>query len=243
MRASPNELRSLLKQAFEGCGLDQGAYESAADLVLWSEMNGLAGFELLDGAIQRCLQSPKVRMSVAEHRAQRCRVDAAGDSILMCGALLSDLVRASALESGFCVCKVSNVRDPILLAKPLAEAQQRGLFGMVYWARGNQMHLIKSAAQECIDYLSCPAGPSAEQDGLTLVYARDQHWIEQHQRDCCPSFDEMNICHSASQVKHHRQNTLSEGVEISDSLWSTLNRVAENVLVESTEQSRQGAGA
>jgi len=43
--------------------------------------------------------------------------------------------------------------------------------------------------------------------------------------------------------QQHYQQKLDEGIEIDDSLWQILINKAANVLVESSEQSRKGAGA
>ena len=235
----------MLKQAFEGCGLDQGAYESAADIVLWSQANGFGGFDCLDDALQQCMRTPNTQLTIQHDEAQSCRVDVAGESILLCAALLSDLVSAKALESDFCMCYVSNVRDPILLAKPLVDARRQGLYGMAYWIRDNNVHVLKSAAEDCVDYLLYPSAqvPGCEVGRLTLVYATEQSRMEQYQSDHWNSFENGSVSLTASQVKHHRENTLNHGLAITSSLWHTLNQVAANVLVESTEQSRMGAGA
>jgi len=47
LNVSPTELKSLLKQAFEGMGFSQGTYQHAAEAVLWCEMRGLEGLQTL----------------------------------------------------------------------------------------------------------------------------------------------------------------------------------------------------
>ena len=243
MHASLTELNSLLKQAFEGCGLDQGAYESAADLVLWSQVHGFGGFECIEQALLQCAQTPVTQLTFNKDQAEYCEANVDGESLLLCGPILNDWVITKALENDFCVCQLNNVCDGRLLAKLLADARQQELFGLGYWVIDEKMHLIR-CDQTYPEYFRIPhVHDVVAENELFIVYAREQNRVIDYLQQHLPDLDAHGVFQSPSQCKQHYQQALSHGLEIPEALWASLIRVSENVLVESTEQSRMGAGA
>jgi hypothetical protein len=47
---------------------------------------------------------------------------------------------------------------------------------------------------------------------------------------------------SAQQVEENKTYSVDFGIDIDEKLWIDINHIGEGILVENTEQSRQGAG-
>jgi hypothetical protein len=116
MRASPDELKALFKQAFEACGYDFGGYEVAAEMVVWSQMHGFNVFPMIKECLLPLAQDsliPKVLLD----EPHKLVFDNQGHSVLVNASQMVNLACAKALDHGFCVTQVRNCAHPVMLVK------------------------------------------------------------------------------------------------------------------------------
>ncbi|MFT4629848.1 MAG: hypothetical protein ACI8PV_000962 [Dinoroseobacter sp.] len=260
MRASPDELRSLFKQAFEACGYDFGGYEVAAEMVVWSQMHGFNIFP----AIQECLLpmaqnslSPKVLLD----EPHKLIFDNQGHSVLVSASQIVNLACAKAMQRGFCVLQVENCEHPVMLAKLLYDSNNFGLHAYAYWYQAQTQQTLELRTddqQPCPELryysnvggdssTSCDSSVSGLDPGqLNIIFSRQDHV------DGAELFADRNKLFENAQLDRrltpkyfvqHYQQSLDLGIEIEASLWQRLLDISAEVLVESTEQSRQGAGS
>ena len=277
MRVSKIELTALLKQAFEGSGFDTGACETAAEMVVASELYGFDGLLELQARLSEpgCLSllSPTMVGDVEDQAS----FDGAHANLLQIGDLCSNVVFANAVKSGFCVGKITNCAGSSWIVRKLLDAQNYGLHAAAYWLDQHQtdlLHIARCALvnvdettrddeqvevnQPTDDLLRYPEISSflltrseltelleAERDfGMTLAVAAQATRLASHLQQSLPTTSSALMhMHSAGQSRQHYLRLLTNGIDISDELWKALIKLGNNVLVESTEQSRMGAGA
>lgn len=77
-------------------------------------------------------------------------------------------------------------------------------------------------------------------DGITLVMANHVNLLPDYKAD-------KQLNNLLRQDKHSMQNwqkvALTEGIEVDSEIWDRLQQLAARILVESSDGSRQGAGA
>ncbi|NND81327.1 MAG: DUF3726 domain-containing protein [Gammaproteobacteria bacterium] len=257
MKVSRNELTSLIKQALEGCGLAQGNYESAAAAMVWAQMLELSPFTDVDISLQQCADMRQAQIQLTPTSEQACEIKlvgqvggARGVTALLWGQSVSDLIEAQMLHNGVCVATICNVRDPLLGVKPMQDAQAKGLWCFAYGANPGCPDIIthvraqaNQPATEIIQY-QLLGGDTMSTTELTVVYTQS----EAEYRRQLGLHDHANIENVIEQITPQQMQTnydgsLSEGIEFPEPLFQRLTHLAANVLVESSAQSRRGAGA
>ncbi|MFT5138092.1 MAG: LDH2 family malate/lactate/ureidoglycolate dehydrogenase [Arenicella sp.] len=254
MRASPDELKSLFKQAFEACGYDFGGYEVAAEMVVWSQMHGFNIFPVIQECLLPLAQnslSPKVLLD----EPHKLIFDNQGHSVLVSASQIVNLACAKAMQRGFCVLQVQNCEHPVMLAKLLCDSNNFGLHANAYWYQAQTQQTLElrtDALQACpeLRYYSNVGGDlsaSGLNPGqLNIIFSRQDHV------DDAELFADTNKLFENAQLDQrltpqyfvqHYQQSLDLGIEIEADLWQQLLEIGAEVLVESTEQSRQGAGS
>lgn len=242
VKASREELRSVLKQAFEACGYELGTYEMAANLIVWSQMHGLDVFDFVDDLL----------LPVEHHSGNRMLIEDAGTKLIfdLSGGVnlvqieqLSNLAYAKASKQKLCSVEVANCKHPILLTKIVADAKHYGLNALAHWFDSSQHEkvLIRSHIdQSCplISYYQLADGNHS--NSIFLAFARDNKSLK-------PFLERFSKLKLARQLKpeqlaanYHR--ALINGIEIDSSLFRKLQEISAAVLVKSNEQSRKGAG-
>lgn len=256
MKVSKNELTSLLKQAFEGCGFSVGAYETAANLVIWCKTHGFdISSALTPEKIAGFFEQNEWTVSLIEDAPESLIADFGGGSYIASGVNLSELVYAKSISSGFCVGKFTDCKDRKLVAKSVADFGKRGLHSIAFWRDNEEPNLINVArtvdGQCCPEYARYRTSELDEQRTLTLdetslfiVCAKDPTALQKYLELVCAEVTGKSFQRwLPAGIKANYRSTLMDGIDINADLWCLLGEYRDKVLVESTEQSRMGAGA
>ena len=254
VKASKNELTSLFKQAFEGMGYDFGGYESAADMIVWAQMHGLNSFEKIRKRLPTIVQDK--RESVAQCRVTsdgELVIDAKANSSIAVAAMALDIAYVEAIKSEVACVSVLNCYDRNLVVKKLVDCALRGMLCLAYWHDGEVLHWVTSDTGVCCpEYAKYPLKnwPEAkflqgkDQQSLFVVCAKNKPALEAYITQYLPRLNEMSpIIMLPKMMKSSYLEALTNGIEIDNDFWKELATIGLKVLVESTEQSRMGAGA
>ncbi len=247
MNISMNELKAALRRCFEASGYFVGNYEDAANMILWLEKHGLNGLTELQRALPFINEDrDKPLSSVVYEDSTSAIIDSHGRSALNCIAASVDLAHAKALESGIATVTVHNCHNRMFILKALTDRGRRGISVAAYWQNGSQTVTEHTAAicagERYPSYSEAVTNLSTNTDdkqALTIICSSrvDLTTSLQH------SLGNRNARYvSAAQVAANKDHSVNYGIEIDDALWAEINRIGEGVLVENSEQSRQGAG-
>ena len=250
MRVSKNELTSLYKQALEGCGVHIGTCESAAEMAVWAKMHGINGLSSLTACLAQCVALKSANINLIEQSEQSYLVDVNGATSLLLGGLISDLAYSQAYRTGFSEVKILNCQNRLLLHKQMTDCHKRGMFCLAYGRNVADSKLAPVAVRvpgealpEIVQF-RCQNQIDLATNALVLVYAKHESRLSEHrQQNCDVDSTQIVDSNSPNDLFSNYQRSLDDGIEISESNYAALTSMAERVLVESSEQSRMGAGA
>lgn len=272
MKASRNELIALFKQAFEGVGFDLGGYENAADMIIWAQMHGLNSFDVMRKRMadyqqrKELLREQLTPKQLNADSDENAVIDAKNNSSIVAAGMAFYIAYVKAIKSTVAKVNVLNCFDRKLTIKKLVDCAKRGMVCLAYWRDGATLHVVTSDTGVCCpEYRQYSITALSEQDDL----AAEQHYFsKQHQQTlfvvCANNAANLQeyITHNLPELESNQTSqanqskvispammkssyieALTNGIDIDPSFWQELATLGTQVLVESTEQSRMGAGA
>lgn len=251
MRASQNELKSLFKQAFEACAYDFGRYEVAAELVVWSQMLGFNIFPMVKDCLLPLTQD-SLSVTLLLDQPKKLIFDNQGHSILVSASQIVNLACVKALSHGFCEVQVQNCAHPVLIAKLLCDIKNYGLHTKAYWYRAQTEQALelrtdpKQNFPELLYYSKTGGFSNASglNDGeLNMIFAKQENLGVFADRNSVFNNRQLDKRLRSEYFATQYQQSLDQGIEIETNLWQQLLKLGSEVLVESNEHSRQGAGS
>lgn len=257
MKASRNELIALFKQAFEGVGFDFGGYESAADMIVWGQMHGLDSFEMIrkrmpDFVQRKRLQVEPCSLESEGNNKERSVIDAKGNSSIVAAGIALDITYVEAMKSGVARATVLNCHDRKLVIKKLADCTNRGVVCLAYWRDDKTLKVVTSdTGIYCPEYSQYPLKSLSDgeylnekhQQTLFVVCATESEGLQKYISKNLPELQtSKTVVMSPMMMKSNYTTALTDGIEIDSDFWNELALLGQEVLVESTEQSRMGAG-
>ncbi|MGI9278360.1 MAG: DUF3726 domain-containing protein [Endozoicomonas sp.] len=249
MVISMNELKAALRRCFEASGYYVGNYEDAANMILWLEKHGLSGLGELEQALAYIKSDHDKPLShIVYEDSHAAIINSQGRSSLNCIASSVDLAHAKALESGIATVTVHNCHNRMFVLKALTDCGRRGISAAAYWQNGSEditehTAAIKAGARyPSYSEATIDASSRKPDDKQTLTI------ICSSRVDITTSLQQSHLHQgtsyvSADEVAENKEYIVDHGIKISDRLWTEINLIGAGVLVESSDQSRQGAGA
>jgi LDH2 family malate/lactate/ureidoglycolate dehydrogenase len=254
MKASRNELIALFKQAFEGVGFDFGGYESAADMIVWAEMHGLHSFKSIRNRMPVFEQRKRIlaEQLVPVYR-ENAIIDAKRNSSIVAAGMAFDIAYVRAIHGAVAKVTVINCYDRKLAIKKLVDCANRDVVCLAYWRDGEILHVVHSDTGFCCpeysQYKLEDVGISEcfneeHQQTLFVICAKDVMGMQEYMANNVPELKgNKTVVISPLKMKLSYTEALTNGIVIDSDFWKELTILGQEVLVESTEQSRMGAGA
>ncbi|SDX91620.1 Protein of unknown function [Ruegeria halocynthiae] len=242
MRVSRNEMIAALSRAYEGAGHHIGDYEDAAQLVTWSHMCGLGGFDRI--ALPPVGPKGGATPRLVFENDDIAVIDAGGADVCEHGSLAAHLAFSKAQKAGFAIVELSSCRYPDLILRSLSLVAQQGIFISAYWTDQTGSHGASfesgaifphywrvektDVAKECSTVtIMCTTQPALLADAVTRQ-------AEQ------PGMKRLEV--SAAQLAVNYNDALELGIAVPADHWDALNAAAWPILVPSDQHSRAGAG-
>lgn len=235
---SLNELRSLLRKAFEGTYAHQFDVEAMAEQIISLQAYGLDGvsraIEIASDA-----QIPQAPPQNEPLSKTHCRIDGKGASLLTLNDAITDLALAMLSVHSTARLDIRAITDPDLIMASLSRLASEDLFALAIW-RQNQNHF---AAFSTPDDKSLRIGPTQIHKAGTIIYliaaSTQDECLDAASRitDLSPD-DWQTFMSHPYQLEHF----IDHGFEVSSTHYRALNGMAARLLVETSEQSRKGAG-
>lgn len=250
MKVSQNELTGVCRRVFEALSFPAGDHEDAADMVVWLEQHGLNGVAALKRGLDHMASTSFPAPSRLYDDPSLAVIDAADNSILVCGSMAADLAYARARRKGLAMVKVRHCHNRRLMLGSLARCARRGMNMLAFW-RNHQAPLVVEQV------VSIRAGEDFPTLLLYEVEDRDDACTRNHSVtviasphfDLAPSLhpdpEEVSLLRvlEPESFRAQSQRVLREGMEVDEALWERLKTLSRELLVEESEASRrQGAG-
>lgn len=249
MKVSHNELQNLCRKAFAGIGFDDGDAADAADMVAWMQAHGMPGLQDLRRGLDYLLVEPSsCRPALLYEDADLAVLDGHGMSVLRSSSLALELGFAKARARGLSIVKIRHCHNRQLITGYLSRLSVRGMNVTAFWRNGHEPLVeqvvgfrANSAVPEIRVYRVKPAPEETEgNDGVTLIMANHVELLPTLSSDYLV---ELVAQYDESRLRTCRDRALKEGIEVDDTIWACLKELADRMLVESSEESRSGAGS
>ncbi|MCU1761085.1 DUF3726 domain-containing protein [Pseudomonas sp. 14P_8.1_Bac3] len=236
MRVSLNEIQVVCRKAFEGIGFAPGDCDDAAEMIAWLQLQGLDGIGALKNALAFLHDEVDRPFATCYEDAGQLTLDAHGQSVLRCAAQAIELGVSKALRGGSALIRIRHCHNRLLLLGYLARCADQGLNFCVYWRDARQERVATLSAGQLIPSLRVQALPQpADSDEQSINVLISRHFT------LLPRLSAEGIDPEITRPSPARR--LADGLEVDDEVWSMLKKLGEQVLVESTEESRRrGAG-
>jgi LDH2 family malate/lactate/ureidoglycolate dehydrogenase len=249
MKVSFNELQGLSRKAFIAIGFDEGDANDAADMVAWMEAHGLNGVTALRKGLDFLLNEDKTHPPKLIYQdADLCVVDAENKTVLGHASLAIELGYAKCRARGLSVTKIRHCHNRMLIVGYLSRIARRGMSVTAFWRNSHEplteiIVSFKSGEAEpeiCMYELPSIPDDIEPNNGITLVMVNHVDLLPDLKPDA-PAND-LIMQNRAAMLDWH-ERSLVDGIEVDPELCERLKLLATKMLVESSEDSRQGAGA
>lgn len=238
---SLNEFRALLRKAFEGIFGHDRDWNALTDLVIWLECHGENGLKVFLSRAGNLAQMGNAKL---ESETQGyIEINADRQSLLLLHNSICDVAVAEARSSGMATLQIRQAEDPSIIVATVAEAAEYGFSSAAWWPGGDGWACIatQSHADEapCLRRINLPPDFEALND-ITFVVGGSMSRIEDKYPDWF--LFQKGQEQAPNEIRQLFLSHLDNGCVISRVEYEHLNRLADAVLVEATEASRQGAG-
>lgn len=249
MKVSYNELQGLCCKAFSGMGFEEGDATDAADMVAWMQCHGLEGLNALNRGLDYLLEeNPEELPTVLYQDGDLAVLDGHGQSVLRSSSLATELGFAKARARGLAVIKIRYCHNRQLIMGYLSRLAGRGMNVTAFWRNAHaplteQVICFRagSSVPEIRVYAVHEVPEENEpNDGITFILANHVGLMPAMRSDYRY---ELLARHEESDLLACRNQTLAEGIEVDEDVWSRLKTLAGRILVEASEASRGAAGA
>lgn len=249
MKVSFNELQGLSRKAFIGIGFDDGDASDAADMVAWMEVHGLDGIAALRKGLDFLLNEDKSQPPKLIYQdADLCVVDAQKKTILGHASLAIELGYAKCRARGLSVTKIRHCHNRMLIVGYLSRIARRDMSVTAFWRNSHEplteiIVSFKSGDSEpeiCMYSLPDTPDDTEPNDGITLVMVNHVNLLPDLKPDA-PLND--LFLQNRDAMADWQERSLVDGIDVDPDLWERLKLLAANMLVEASDDSRQGAGA
>lgn len=132
---SINELRALLRKAFEGVFGHSRDWNAMTDTVIWLECHGMAGLKYFFDCYSSLSRGHKAKMSIGKDGD--ILIDPQGTSSLEYMHLLADVMLAAAKNNGAARARISTVKYPNIAQVAINRFSKLG-YGAKYTVRDNE---------------------------------------------------------------------------------------------------------
>ncbi|MEH6442801.1 MAG: DUF3726 domain-containing protein [Oceanospirillaceae bacterium] len=262
MHVSMIELKAALRRCFEATGYFVGHYEDAAEMILWLEKHGLNGLAEFNSCLPYIgLDQNKQPSTIVYEDSSAIVVDSHNRSSLNSIAAALDVAYLKSVQNGIATVTIRNCHNRKFVLKALTDCGRRGVSIVAYWQNGSKVITEHTAAiksghkypsyHEAVIEKHADLLPEIEQlQSLTIICSTrvdlsSSLKVRASSTDIAKNklIQDKTIYVSSAQIAANKLSSVEFGIEISEQLWASINRIGEGVLVESNDESRKGAGA
>lgn len=243
MRVSATELKAALRRFFEASGYYVGNFEDAANMVLWLEILGLNGMQELKLSLDYLEQDSERSFSEVVYEDPICAtIESHGRSGLNCLAASTDFAEAKVKTAGTFTLHISNCHNRIFILKALIDSAKRGFNIAAKWKNGSGkvaeyfVTLNAGETYPCFEKRWVDTASMESDHSLTLMISSEFSFA--------PALvvSPENLRITPDQFQERKQQSIDLGLDIDQDVWNHINEIGTRVLVESSENSRAGAG-
>lgn len=238
---SLNELRALLRKAFEGIYGHGRDWNALTNSILWLEYRGLGGIDTFLKTEPSLHGSVDLQMIKLE--AQELEFEGNSRSLMSYGLEICDLLIGRTKKHGPQIFQLKNMGDAMMVAEMVTHCAARDLSAAAWWSGegGAGWIAFQGRTDKEPNFYKIDL-PDSFQDfsEITIITDYSMKDIMDKHPEWFQLLESGKI--AASEIENRYLRHLDNGILLSKLQYNTLCQLADRVLVEATEQSRRGAG-
>jgi len=235
----------VLKRFFEHLNHFGGDYSESAENVTWLQLHGLRGVRSLLDAWPDLHHITSQPIDCIATNAKESVVNMHNQSMFAVAGSLIDKIVCDRASAGSYTLQLTNCRNRIALVAALAQCRFADGSITAYWRAEKHLllHIVttSSASQFPRYQLSKLSESDEEQYNVATLICSP---LQSNGIDTIPEVLAKNVVLEigGTELASRYEQGLQDGIEIDDSEFASICEIADRVLVEATEKSRQGAG-
>ena len=247
LSCSYNELSALVRRFFEALTGGRGDYATAAKSVCWLELRGLDGIRQLVADKDNYQQEVRPLTDIVSSESTPCPVDLSGRGVFYDGFLVFDTAIGFAMHGAALVYHIDCEGDPRFVLPGLVLCSDAGLFATVCWTNedGASMSVASITPGSKNPTVSFIADKTSDlSKKIMLAVSQDAAFTQQALLNTGIDLKTARVQSSITpkEFQERVDASLVNGISVNREDLSILSSIADRVLVESSDQSRKGAG-
>ncbi len=244
LNLSLNELRALLRRTYEALYHHGYDFLVMARSCLWLEVHGLDGIGLILRSLPD-LETPCREIMLTEPSLGQFILEGHGRCLIPFVNVSADLAIAAAQDTGFGQIDILNVFGRLNIFAALKKSARLNLHAASIWydAGEQRTHVLWLQPSKALpDYYilnEIHEGPWGE-SGLRFVCSEVEKTVTNNVRAVLA--DNIVPFKTAKDFTDVYEHALENGIAVNRKAYAKLNKIADRLLVPSTDASRQGAG-
>ena len=249
IRISINEFKALLNRACESHYGHQYDYEDLAYIIHWLELHNFEGITNFLNIINSAPQKSDLSIDLIKNHEQRIVFNNKGHSILHVVSGVADMAFAKCHQEGLCHTSIKDVMYPITILPSMIKFSQNGWYAIAWWTEPEKdLAQVASISpdQKYPDYKEIKTKKilSNNKSNLDLICSKNEinlpeSFSKTHENN--NSYKNTRKI-SANNFEESYTDKIINGLNIDTKNYQKLSQIADQILVEASEQSRLGAG-
>ena len=244
-RTSINELFALVNRACEAYLGNENDFEEVASVIIWLEVNDFGGINRFIDLISNEMCNFNNRPELLNNKKE-VTFNNNNKSLILSSHFINDITLSNWHDDKRKNIKITNARDPEALIPGLLKFTKYQFEPIFIWFSEKKLHKVNIRKNEDILYTEhkIPSFCKNDMENKIMLFS-NQEDSEKYQFN--PNFLEVKEENIIQEI--HPENFSSKendklinGLYIDKEAFKTMSKLADQVLVASNEQSRQGAG-
>ncbi|MBD1557748.1 DUF3726 domain-containing protein [Vibrio sp. S9_S30] len=240
MIVSHNELVAMVTKAFLGMRRHCGEADIIANMVADLQMAGLNGVKHFNNGSRFMSNEEDCPVEVCELGNDSLEIDLHGSSLACHLPVVLDFALQKLVKRRQMTLKLTRCHNRWLAYSELAKLASKGIACKAYWENGSSPQKVllmlnkgRLSPELCFSEQVSPDSLSIHD--MTIVLSIDDF-------DFSAISDGYTIHIPAKQLSDAQKAAWKQGIEVDEQEWQMLKNTATEMLVESSEQSKLGAG-
>ena len=245
-RVSNNELRAILNNACEAFISHKNDFEETASTILWLETYDFPGIDMFLNHLDQHSEYNYLQPKIIDSEKASLIIDGKHESHIFNAHLISDIVCTLFKQDENDGLAIINSKNPEALVPKLIESRLFKNYLSINWMDENYLSYLFYRNENGSNIIAYETEPKLKEKYVNTVVINNKNDHKNNENEIF-KLNDLNKLKIINRIQpeHFRsikQQKLMDGFYMENIKLNKLSSIANNVLVESSEKSRLGAG-
>ena len=245
-RVSNNELLAILNNACEAFISHKNDFEETASTILWLETYDFSGIDMFLNHLDQHSEYNYLQPKIIDSEKASLIIDGKCESHIFNAHLISDIVCTLFKQDENDGLAIINSKNPEALVPKLIESRLFKNYLSINWMDENYLSYLFYRNENGSNIIAYETEPKLKEKYVNTVVVNNKNDHKNNENEIL-ELNDLNKLKIINRIQpeHFRsikQQKLMDGFYMENTKLNKLSSIANNVLVESSEKSRLGAG-